>query len=64
MNLNEMQNRDRGCINFTACRNPNLRIWNQHTFGISQINFATYLADREFTDRLNQSLEISNATSD
>ncbi len=64
MNLDEMQNRDRRRINFTACRNPNIRILNQHTFSISQINFATYLADREFTDRLNQSLEISNATSD
>ncbi len=64
MNLNEMQNRDRGCIQFSFGWNPNLRIGNQHTFSISQLNFPAYLADWEFTDRLNQSLEISNATSD
>ncbi len=62
MNLNEMQNGDRGRVNFTAVWNPNLRIWNQHTFSISQLNFPAYLADWELTNRLNQSLKDSDST--
>ncbi len=62
MNLNKMQNRYRGRIYFAGSRNPNFRIWNQHTANIMQLNFPTYLTDWELTNRLNQSLKDSDST--